>query len=204
MIGEEIKRTAISISILGESTVGKTCICCAFLGLDFLDEYLSTVGIEKMSSVLELENGKKIKVKLWDTAGQERFRSISVSTLKNSQATIVVFDLTNKITFSKVKYWLREIRDYSIKMPVCLFGNKSDLKNREVTQDEIDNLCHEENLTYFETSAKENKGINEGITKITNIAYKLNENENIYKGEQLKTINVKDNNNNKKQKKKFC
>ena len=204
MIGEEVKRTAISISILGESTVGKTCICCAFLGLDFLDEYLSTVGIEKMSSVLKLENGKTVKVKLWDTAGQERFRSISVSTLKNSQATIVVFDLTNKNTFLKVKYWLKEIRDYSTKMPVCLFGNKSDLQNREVTQDEIDSLCHEENLTYFETSAKENKGVSEGITKIVNIAYKFNENENenISKGEQLKKINII--NNNKKKKKKFC
>ena len=199
---EEVKRTAISISILGESTVGKTCICCAFLGLEFLDEYLSTVGIEKMCSMLELENGKKLKVKLWDTAGQERFRSVSINTLKNSQATIVVFDLTNKTTFSKVKYWLKEIRGYSTKMPVCLFGNKSDLQNREVTQDEIDNLCHEENLTYFETSAKENKGISEGITKIVNIAYKLNENESFSKGQPLKKIDI--NNSNKKKKKKCC
>ena len=72
-------------------------------------------------------------------------------------------------------------------MPVCLFGNKSDLQNREVTQDEIDSLCHEENLTYFETSAKENKGVSEGITKIVNIAYKFKceeEKEKITGGEK--------------------
>ncbi len=154
MIGEDIKRTALSISIFGESNVGKTCICGTFLGLDFLDEHLSTIGIEKLSSVIELDTGEKLKIKLWDTAGQERFRNISVATLKNSQASVVVFDLTNKNSFLLVKDWLKEIRDYSTKIPICLFGNKSDLNNREVTNEEIEEFCENESLTYFETSAK--------------------------------------------------
>ena len=173
-MAEEIKRTAISISLFGESNVGKTCICGAFLGLEFLDEHLSTVGIEKMSSVIELESGENIKIKLWDTAGEERFRCISVNTLKSSQAAVVVFDLTNTESFERVTDWLKEIREFSDKMPVGLFGNKSDLVDkRVVTQEEINDLCKEENLVYFETSAKNNTGIKEGFSKVATMAFKI-------------------------------
>jgi small GTP-binding protein len=170
---EEVKRTAISISIFGETAVGKTCICSTFLGLEFREEYLTTVGIEKMSSTLKSESGDLLKVKLWDTAGQERFKSVSIKNLRYSQASVVVFDLTKKDTFEKVTEWLKEIRDYSDKMPIGLFGNKSDLTNkREVKQEDINELCKKENLEYFETSAKNNTGIKEGFTRIASLAYK--------------------------------
>ena len=182
-----------------ESNVGKTCICGAFLGLEFLEEHLSTVGIEKMSSVIELESGEKVKIKLWDTAGEERFRCISVNTLKSSQAAVVVFDLTNKDSFERVTDWLKEIREFSTKIPIVLFGNKSDLEKKEVTQEEINLLCQVEGLIYYETSAKNNTGIKEGLTKIASIAFKAFENEDIKKGEKLGG-----NNGNEKKKRSFC
>jgi len=194
---EDIKRTAISISLFGESAVGKTCICGVFLGLEFQDEHLSTVGIEKMTSIIEIENGKKIKLKLWDTAGQERFHSISVNTLKNSQGAVVVFDLSNRESFEKVVDWVQKIREYSAKMPIALFGNKSDLDAKVVNKEEIDNLCKNEDMTYFETSAKKNTGIKEGFTKIATLSYKIFEHEQMKKGEKLKAIT-------KKKNKKFC
>ena len=170
---DDVKRTAISISIFGETAVGKTCICSTFLGLEFREEHLTTVGIEKMSSTILTESGEELKLKLWDTAGQERFKSVSVKNLRYSQAAVVVFDLTVKETFNKVTDWLKEIRDYSPKMPVGLFGNKSDLvEEREVNQEDIDDLCKREDLEYFETSARNNTGIKEGFAKIASMAFK--------------------------------
>ena len=171
---DEVRRTAISISIFGETAVGKTCICSTFLGLEFRGEHLTTVGIEKMSSSIKTEDGVELKLKLWDTAGQERFKSVSVKNLRYSQAAIVVFDLTEKESFEKVTDWLKEIREFSDKMPVGLFGNKSDLiDKRVVTQEEINDLCKEENLVYFETSAKNNTGIKEGFSKVASMAFKI-------------------------------
>ena len=171
---DEVRRTAISISIFGETAVGKTCICSTFLGLEFRGEHLTTVGIEKMSSSIKTEDGDELKLKLWDTAGQERFKSVSVKNLRYSQAAIVVFDLTDKESFDKVTDWLKEIRDFSDKMPVGLFGNKSDLADkREVPQEDIDELCKQENLVYFETSAKNNTGIKEGFSKVASMAFKI-------------------------------
>ena len=171
---DDVKRTAISISIFGETAVGKTCICSTFLGLEFRGEHLTTVGIEKMSSSIKTEDGVELKLKLWDTAGQERFKSVSVKNLRYSQAAIVVFDLTEKESFEKVTDWLKEIREFSDKMPVGLFGNKSDLiDKRVVTQEEINDLCKKENLVYFETSAKNNTGIKEGFSKVATMAFKI-------------------------------
>ena len=192
----EMKRTAISIVILGEKAVGKTMICSRFLGLEFRNEHLTTVGIEKMTKTIKLDTGEEIKLKLWDTAGQERFRSISLKNVHYSQAAVVVFDLTEKESFEKVTDWLKEIRDNEPSIPISLFGNKSDLKEKRVVdQNVIDTLCENETLEYFETSAKDNTGITEGFAKVASLGYKAFE-DTMAKGHK---INVK-----KKQKKKCC
>ena len=171
---DDVKRTAVSISIFGEAAVGKTCICSTFLGLEFREEHLMTVGIEKMSSSITTADGEELKLKLWDTAGQERFKSVSVKNLRYSQAAVVVFDLTVKDSFLKVTDWLKQIREFSDKLPIALFGNKSDLiDKREVTKEEINELCEKENLIYFETSAKKNTGIKEGFSKVASMAFKM-------------------------------
>ena len=173
MEDEEVKRTTISISILGESAVGKTCICSSFLGLEFNPNHLSTIGADRIDSTIKIETGEELKLKIWDTAGQERFRSIPIGTLRSSQGVIVVFDLTDKESFYKVTNWLKDIRNISPNKPIVLFGNKSDLVDeRKVDKDEIDNLCKKEDLKYFETSAKNNTGIKEGFTKIATLAFK--------------------------------
>ena len=169
------------ITMLGETNVGKTTIVNVYAGTGFSDEYISTVGFDKYEKEVQIETGEKVKIKLWDTGGQERFKSISQNTIKNCKGVVVVFDLTKKISFEKVTDWIEQVREITRKVPVCLFGNKSDLSNREVTQEEIDKLCKEQNLVYFETSAKNNTGITEGFNKMVNLSYQIfgNINQNI-------------------------
>ena len=169
------------ITMLGETNVGKTTIVNVYAGTGFSDEYISTVGFDKYEKEVQIETGEKVKLRLWDTGGQERFKSISQNTIKNCKGVVVVFDLTKKISFEKVTDWIEQVREISRKVPVCLFGNKSDLSNREVTQEEIDKLCKEQNLVYFETSAKNNTGITEGFNKMVNLSYQIfgNINQNI-------------------------
>ena len=187
-----VKRTAISISLFGETAVGKTNICSTFLGLEFREQHLATIGIEKMISEIVIDSGEKLKIKLWDTAGQERFKSISVKNLRYSQGAVVVFDLTKQESFDKVTDWLKRIREITPNMPIGLFGNKSDLKDlRVVKQEDIDELCKKEKLEYFETSAKLNTGIKEGFTKVATMGFKQDIPEQ-NKGKKLKDIQMKD------------
>ena len=172
MSDQKIKRKVIRISMLGDSSVGKTSIINAFLNVEFNNTLLSNIGIEKTETKMKMKDGNEMKLIIWDTAGQERFHSISTGTIKNSQGIVVSFDLTNKKTFLNVKKWLEDIRDNNDKIPIVLFGNKCDiLEKREVEEEQAEEFAKTNNLTYFETSAKENININEGFRKIAEDAY---------------------------------
>ena len=125
-----------------------------------------------MDALMKMEDGKEMKLVIWDTAGQERFHSIALSSIKNAQGKIVVFDVTLRKSFNNVVKWLKEINDRTDKVSIVLFGNKCDIEKREVTKEETENFAKLNNLVYFETSAKNKININEGFQRIANEAYK--------------------------------
>ena len=104
---------------------------------------------------------------------------MATSVIKGSQGVAVCFDLTKESTFESVNNWLNEIRENSNSIPVILFGNKCDiLENREVSEEKAKKLAEENNLIYYETSAKENINIKEGFQKLAEEAYEKSTAEN--------------------------
>ena len=175
---ENIKRNAIKIAMLGDSKVGKTAICNAFMNMEFEDEFnISTIGMEKLETQMKLKNGEEIKLIIWDTAGQERFHSLALSTIKTAQGTVIVFDLTCKQSFDHVVNWLNEVKEKLNSSSIVLFGNKNDLPEEkwQITRKEAEKFAKDRKLKYFETSAKLNKGIKEGFEYIANEAYQNSE-----------------------------
>ena len=57
---------------LGDSKVGKTAFILRFCEDRFLEESLSTVGLDVKIKFITRQN-KKIQLQIWDTASQERF-----------------------------------------------------------------------------------------------------------------------------------
>ena len=169
----KIKRNAIKIAMLGDSKVGKTAICQTFMNIEFCENNLSTIGIEKLESSIKLRNGEEIKLILWDTAGQERFLSIALNLIKTAQGVAVVFDFVNRQSFENVTKWLNEIKENLNNVCVVLFGNKCDLPEEEwkVKREEAQKFAEERKINFFETSAKINKGIREGFEDVVNAAY---------------------------------
>ena len=139
MAEKKIKRNAIKIAMLGDSMVGKTAICNTFMNIEFNDNNLSTIGMEKLESQMTLNNGEEIKLIIWDTAGQERFRSIALKSIKTAQGVVIVFDLTQKKSFLNVVNWLKEINEKLNNVCIVLFGNKCDIDEDkwEVSKDEV-------------------------------------------------------------------
>ena len=75
-----------------------------------------------------------ITLNLWDTAGQEKFKSLIPSYIKDSQAIVVVYDLTSRESYESVEKWMqdaRELRDVDQAL-IVLVGNKSDLVGDEL------------------------------------------------------------------------
>ena len=125
---------------------------------------------------------KKIKLILFDTGGAERFHSISLQLLRKAQGIILVFNVASKSSFDNLNIWLKEVKEFkeiSSSIPIILFGNKVDINKDkwEVTSEEAKNFAEKMEFTYFEVSAKDNKGIKEGISYFVNNVYERLEEE---------------------------
>ena len=167
---------AIKLGLLGDSTVGKTCICEAYLNYEFIQDKIATIGADKFDKKFALENGKEIKLIFWDKAGQERLRSADLKAVRSANGIILVFDFTRRDSFEHLENWISTIKDnFNDDIIIVLFGNKIDLGEEywQVTSKEAKEYAQQKNLVLFETSAKMKKGINEGFNYITNKAYSI-------------------------------
>ena len=207
MSEKQIETKAVKVALMGDSEVGKTAICHAFLEVEFILGGTSTVGIDRYDKKIKLKNKKEIKLILWDTAGQERYRSAAFKTIRSVHAIALVFDVTKRKSFENVNIWLNEIKENFNNPCLILFGNKSDIEkeNWEITTEEIEQFAKKRNMAYFETSAKTRKGIDEGFSHIANVAYeKIEANKKIEEEEEEKKIEIKKETKKKKPKKKSC
>ena len=123
---------------------------------------LSTIGIDPTSNNA-IFDGRQYKFKIIDTSGQERFEAISESTIKITDGFILVYSVEKKYTLNKINDWLEKIENTvnGRDKVLILVGNKIDIGYREVTEKEGKSFAKENNMKYFETSAKTGTGIKE-------------------------------------------
>ncbi|XP_053166971.1 ras-related protein Rab-39A [Hemicordylus capensis] len=164
--------------VLGDSTVGKSCLVHRFTKGSFPGPMDSdpTLGVDYFSRLVEIEPGKRIKLQLWDTAGQERFRAITSSYYRNSVGGLLVFDITNRSSFEHVCDWLDEAKIHVLPFQIVfiLVGHKCDLESqRQVTREEAEELASACGMRYIETSAKEATNVEESFTLLTKDIYAL-------------------------------
>ena len=183
------------IILIGDSGVGKTNIISRFKSNEFNISTRATIGIDFVSKIIQLENGKRIKCQIWDTAGQERFRALGQAYYKNSSGCVIVFDITNEQSFANTTNWINQIRQESEKTLCILVGNKKDLNfRRTVSIESACKLAESNNCEYMECSAFEGVGIDE-------IFYKLcgNVDKNkINAGPSRNSTNISQNRNNRR------
>ena len=183
------------IILIGNSGVGKSSILQRYIQKVFQESFASTIGVDFFMKTINIGD-KSIKLQLWDTAGTEKFRSITTGYYRGADAAFVVFDLSSKSSFKNLNEWIESYYKYSnpdVEKNVILIGNKSDLfDKREVTKEEIEKFIKDNNINYFETSAKDGKNIDECFTFIAeklmnqNANKGNNEHKDIIKNENLK------------------
>jgi small GTP-binding protein len=144
----------LKILTVGESGVGKTCLLMRYTDNKFLKNHLTTIGIDYKAKTININN-KQVRLKIWDTAGQERFRNITQQYYKNADGILLIYDVSDRNSFDKVRDWMKQIQSCvaSEKIAIVLVGNKCDVDNRLVSTQEGVELSEEFKLKYFETSA---------------------------------------------------
>ena len=91
------------VVIIGDKSVGKTCIVKRYIERSFSSLNEATIGAQFFSQIVSVQSKEDnsgdsktdIKLQIWDTAGEEKFRSLTPMYYKNAAAVILVYDCTN-------------------------------------------------------------------------------------------------------------
>ena len=166
------------VVLIGKSGVGKTSIISRYTTNVFKEVLMTTPGANFTSKQVEFPQYKKtIKFEIWDTAGQERYRSLAKVFYNNASACILVYDITRKETFDDIiNYWVPEIKENAPKdIILALAGNKSDLEpsKRQVPTSKGKDFAEQNNMIFFETSAKTGVGVKELFRTIAIKEYEI-------------------------------
>ncbi|KAK5918204.1 ras-related protein Rab-39B-like [Pseudochaenichthys georgianus] len=162
--------------VIGDSTVGKSCLIRRFTEGRFAQVSDPTVGVDFFSRLVEIEPGKRIKLQIWDTAGQERFRSITRAYYRNSVGGLLLFDITNRRSFTNVHNWLEEAQSHvqPHNIVFLLVGHKCDLDaQRQVSLQEAEKLAGAFGMRYVETSARESINVEKAFVDLTRDIFAL-------------------------------
>ena len=194
----------VQLLIIGDSTVGKTSILSRYTNDEFNPHYLATVGLDFFKKD-EIFNGKTIRIKIWDTAGQERYKSLTQGYFRNAEGIMIVYDVTNLVSFENLKYWIQSIKTHididKGEVPAIIIGNKIDIFEREVKKEDAEAFAKEQKFNYFETSAKNGDGVNECVKFLVKTILRKNNDKEEEKEKQFIQINKENEDENKFSKK---
>ena len=156
--------------LLGDSSVGKSCIFKRLTGNSFSENQISTLGTEKVIlnfDDLEIDKNthQNFKIVLFDTAWQERYRAITKSYFRDSQGIVLIYSIVDEESFKHIEAWLDSIKDSLSDWKrsgyiVMLLGNKLDIaeeqeEQRMILKEEAEKICSEQGIYWGgECSAK--------------------------------------------------
>ena len=167
---EKIIKTegSITIILIGDSGVGKTNVFSRYFQNKFEQNFISTIGMDRQTKYIKYKN-KIYKVNISDTAGQERFRSLPIRYYQNADGALLLYDIDVKDSFDNISVWMNDLKKNNrnaAKQTIYLIGNKIDLQNRQITQEEGKELAQKYGLQYYEMSCKININIYEIISRL--------------------------------------
>lgn len=117
-----------------------------------------------------LNVGKRsVKLMIWDTAGQERFHSLAPIYYRDANGALLVYDITDRDSFTKVRHWVKELRKIVGKNIILVIaGNKSDMeKKRQVDEAEAEAYAVSVGAIHVPTSAKTGKNVENAFLEMT-------------------------------------
>lgn len=145
---------SFKLVLVGDGGTGKTTFVKRHLTGEFEKKYVATLGVEVHPMVFYTNRGP-IKFNVWDTAGQEKFGGLRDGYYIQGNCAIIMFDVTSRVTYKNVPNWHRDLVRVCENVPICLVGNKVDVKDRKVKAKTI-TFHRKKNLQYYDVSAKSN------------------------------------------------
>ena len=157
----------LKIILLGEVGVGKSSLINRYVNNKFNSFSRFSIGEDAKIKKVELDNTQAAELQIYDPENEEKLGKFTKNYFTDAHGALIVFDLTKKESFDKVKYWLVELDSNAPKDIVyCLLGNKADLTaDRVVSLEDITTLAGD-NL-HYEVSAKTGNNVSLAFEQLT-------------------------------------
>ena len=170
---EEIKND-FKIVLIGDTCTGKTNIFRSLTsGEPVFGVFPATIGIEKKTIILNMENGKEVNFSLFDTSGQERCLPIVRNYFKGTDAVILVYSIIDKRSFESLNVRINLLKQINcFEIPKLLLGNKKDLEEmRQVTKEQGEKFALEHGFIFHESTLTDYEELYSIFYKFTKIVY---------------------------------
>lgn len=166
------------ILLVGDAAVGKTSLVRRFVIDKFDDKYIITVGTKASRKVLELvfepeEVTIHIMLGVFDILGQKEMERTHQVHFRGAESFMLILDGTRRETFESLKGWADSVRAVCGPIPGVLACNKLDLRNQfQVSDEELESIAKQLNLTLFFTSAKTGDHVEAAFRRIGDLLCK--------------------------------
>ena len=162
----------IKITILGESSVGKSSLVSRYCRNKFPTEYKATLGADFTTKNI-IHDGKNVELVLWDIAGATAIEIDQMSDfyLQGSNGCLLVFDLTSSKSLKRLSFWYEKAKRICTDVPIVVLGNKNDLVEFiEVSDYDIEFLEIARKWSgYFRSSALTGENVEKAILYLVDI-----------------------------------
>ena len=186
--------------MVGKTSISTRFIQGKFIKIEVKERTINSHCYQKSIKV----NNKQFDLNVWDTAGEEKYHAMAPIFYRGAHGAIIIFDVTNRETFEKARKWFQELKNLEKNLTIILVGNKIDLPNREISNEEAEKLAKEYNCEFFEVSALLGTNIDEIFESLAISIY--NDRKKRKSNKKLEAMNIEMNNNknnDKNNKKKF-
>ncbi|XP_046361133.1 ras-related protein Rab-24-like isoform X1 [Haliotis rufescens] len=168
-------RVDIKVVLLGKAYAGKTSLVERYIHDRFSGDVVPyqnvmTIGAAFGAKKMDVD-GQALVMGIWDTAGSERYEAMSRIYYRGARAAILCFDLTDKSSFDRARFWIGELKAHEESCKIYLCGTKKDLVTndpelRRVNERAAKALADDCMSDIYETSSKSGENIKELFVQI--------------------------------------
>jgi len=175
----------VKIMLVGDGSVGKTCMLISYTTNSFPGEYVPTVFDNYTANAVV--EGVAVNLGLWDTAGSEEYNTLRPLSYPGTDVFLICFSLTSPESYENVrKKWHPEVTHFNPETPIVLVGTKLDLRDNPDTINSLKELglttiskemgqalaTEIKAWRYLECSALTQEGVQEVFEEAVRVVYK--------------------------------